>query len=137
MADSSNSSQKRRKKEARRLRKRKNRKLKFDSRQILEACLFSLLVLGIICIAFLGRQPIGPQILLNQPAPARIVAEFPFEYTSEIVRQQQATAVRAQVPPVFKRSDSPFLEFSTDLSNLQNRIAKVLIEFEDEDEERL
>ena len=137
MADSSNSTQKRRKKEARRLRKRKNRKLQFDSRQILEAFLFSLLVLGLICIAFLGRQPMGPQILLNQPAPTRIVAEFPFEYTSDIVRQRQATAMRAQVPPVFKRSDTPFREFNTDLSNLQNRIAKVLIEFEDEDEERL
>ncbi|CAI8266245.1 MAG: Cyclic-di-AMP phosphodiesterase PgpH [Opitutia bacterium UBA7350] len=137
MADSKSPNHKSRKNEARRLRKRKIRKLKLDSRQIIEASLYSLLVLGLICIAFLGRQPMGPQILLNQPAPTRIVAEFPFEYTSEIIRQRQARAIRAQIPPVFKRSDAPFLEFSTALSNLQNRFAKVLIEFEDEDKERL
>ena len=138
MADSKSPNHKTRKNEARRLlRKRKIRELKIDSKQIIEASLYSLLVLGMICIAFLGRQPIGPQILLNQPAPMRIVAEFPFEYTSEIIRQQQATAIRAQIPPVFKRSDAPFLEFSNALGNLQNEIAKVLIEYEDESEERL
>lgn len=137
MAEPKQPSPTRRKKEARRHRKRKNRTLSFDARQILEAFLYSLLVLGLVCIAFLGRQPIGPQILLNQPASARIVAEFPFEYTSEIMHQQQASALRAQVPPVFERSDTPFREFSTALGNLQNSIAKVLIEFEDEDEEQL
>ncbi|NCG08501.1 MAG: hypothetical protein GWO81_02860 [Verrucomicrobia bacterium] len=126
-----------RKNDARRQRQRQQRKFKFDTRQILEATLFCAFVLGIISIAFLGRQPIGPQILLNQPASTRIVAEFPFEYTSGIIRQRQASAVRAQVPPVFKRSEVPFLNFSDALGNLQNSVAKVLIEFEDEDKERL
>lgn len=143
MADSTNPKASRRenkrprKNDARRQRQRKQRQFKFDSRQIMEASLFSAFVLGIISIAFLGRQPMGPQILLNQPASTRIVAEFPFEYTSDIIRQRQASAVRAQIPPVFKSSEVPFLNFSDALSNLQNRIAKVLIEFEDEDKERL
>jgi putative nucleotidyltransferase with HDIG domain len=126
-----------RKNDARRQRQRKQHQFKFDSRQIIEASFFTAFVLGIISIAFLGRQPIGPQILLNQPSSTRIVAEFPFEYTSDIIHQRQATAVRAQVPPVFKSSEVPFLDFSEALGNLQNRIAKVLIEFEDEDKERL
>jgi putative nucleotidyltransferase with HDIG domain len=143
MADSTNPNATRRenkrsrKNDARRQRQRQQRKFKFDSRQFLEATLFSAFVLGIISITFLGRQPIGPQILLNQPASTRIVAEFPFEYTSDIIRQRQASAIRAQVPPVFKSSDAPFIDFSDALGNLQNRVAKVLIEFEDEDKERL
>jgi putative nucleotidyltransferase with HDIG domain len=125
------------KKEGRRYRKMKNPKDEINTRQIIEAASYTVFVLTIICIAFLGRQPIGPQILLNQPAPVRIVAEFPFTYTSSILSEQQEVAVRAQVPPVFKQSDVPFLEFSQSISGLQDRIVKVLIEFEDDGKEQL
>lgn len=125
------------KKEGRRYRKAKNQKTKVNTRQIVEAVSYTILALTIICIAFLGRQPMGPQILLNQPAAERIVAEFPFSYTSEILSERQAIAVRAQIPPVFKRSDLPFLEFSESISELQDEIVRVLIEFEDEGKEQL
>lgn len=133
----SQDSKKPKKKESRRQRKNGKKKIRFNKKELVEISLYSLFVFTLVCIAFLGRQPIGPQILLNQPAPERVVAEFPFVYESTLIREEQIRTLRDQVPPVFKRSNIPFEAFKNSLTDLQDRIAKTTIEFEDGEKEAL
>lgn len=101
----------------------------FESSKVIEAGLFVLFAALVVVICFLGQKSKGPRVILNQPAPFRIVAEFPFAYSSTLEADEKARAVRAEVPPVFQRTFEPydrFREFIADLNNLiaRNRIAQ-------------
>jgi putative nucleotidyltransferase with HDIG domain len=109
----------------------------FETSQLVEGGLFFIFAALVIIISFFGQQPKGPQLIVNQPAPARIVAEFDFEYTSELLREEQVRAVRAQVPPVFERSYEPYSRFRKLISEIQDRLAQTQINFEDQGEEVL
>ena len=100
--------------------------------QLVKATLFVLFSIAVVIICFLGQKPRGQQIILHQSAPSRIVAEFPFEYESEILMEKKIDAVQAQVPPVFKRTFKPYNVFSETISILNSSIAKTLIEHEAE-----
>ncbi|MEM8867792.1 MAG: HDIG domain-containing metalloprotein [Verrucomicrobiota bacterium] len=108
-----------------------------ETSKIVEAAVFLAFSALIVIISFLGQTPVGPQLILNQNAPERIVAEFKFEYSSEIDEASRARAVRAQVPPIFQRSFEPFLQFRELIGAIKSAIAKAQIEHEDEGEEAL
>lgn len=104
----------------------------FESSQIIEGGLFFFFAALVIVICFLGQKPKGSNIIINQPAPSRVVAEFAFNYTSDLEYEKKARAVRAQVPPVFERSFVPFEDFETFINELTSSIAKAQIEIEAE-----
>lgn len=107
----------------------------FETSTLIESLLFILFSLLVVIIAFLGEEPKGPRIILNQTAPTRIVAEFPFSYESKVKAEAEAEAIRSQVPPVFQRSFEPFEIFRNFISSLNSSIAKTQISFESEGEE--
>ena len=98
----------------------------------IESGLFILFSTLVVIISFLGEEPKGPRIILNQYAPSRIVAEFSFNYVSEIEAEARAAAIRAQVPPVFQRSFEPYEKFRTFIADLNSSIAKTQIKHESE-----
>jgi putative nucleotidyltransferase with HDIG domain len=98
----------------------------------IESGLFILFSTLVVIISFLGEEPKGPRIILNQAAPSRIVAEFSFNYVSEIEAEARAAAIRAQVPPVFQRSFEPYEKFRNFIADLNSSIAKTQIEHESE-----
>lgn len=106
-----------------------------ETSQIVEAGLFILFAALVVLICFVGQKPKGPQVVLGHSAPARIVAEFPFEYVSNVLVEQERRAVRAEVPPVFERTFGPYESFRRVISELNTRIAKSQIEFEAQGEE--
>ena len=108
-----------------------------NPKQTFETILFLLFIVLVIVICFLGQKPQGPQVILNQPAPERIVAEFAFEYESKLLLDQEKESAIAQVPPIFKRTAETFELFSEHISNLNSSIAKTLIEHESKKEEDL
>ena len=108
-----------------------------NPKQTLGTILFLLFIVLVIVICFLGQKPQGPQVILNQPAPERIVAEFAFEYESKLLLDQEKESAIAQVPPIFKRTAETFELFSEHISNLNSSIAKTLIEHESKKEEDL
>ncbi|MGJ8654258.1 MAG: HD family phosphohydrolase [Opitutaceae bacterium] len=108
-----------------------------ETSPIIESGLLFFFAALIIIICFLGQKPKGPRIILNQPAATRIVAEFNFDYTSKVQAEERARAVRAQVPPVFERSYTPYQEFEDFINALTTSIAKTQIEFEAEGQEIL
>ncbi len=104
----------------------------FETSRLVEGGLFFIFSALVVVICFLGQKPKGPQLLLKQPAPSRVVAEFPFEYTSNELLEKRQDAVRAQVPPVFKRTFEPYQAFRKVISDLISNLAKTQIEFENE-----
>jgi putative nucleotidyltransferase with HDIG domain len=109
----------------------------FETSRLIKAGLFTLFSALVIIICFLGQKPKGPRVILNQAAPTRIVAEFGFEYESSVRAEKSATAVRAQVPPVFQRTFEPFENFREFINDLNRSIAKNEIEYESEGREML
>ena len=109
----------------------------FETSRIIEGGLFFLFSMLVVIICFLGQQPRGPRIILDQPAAERIVAEFPFNYTSQVEAEQLARATRAQVPPVFQRTFEPYEAFKEFINELNSGIAKNQIDFEHEGPETL
>ena len=107
----------------------------FETSRIVETGLFLLFTALVVIICFLGQQSKGPQVILNQPAASRIVAEFAFQQNSQVLLQEKVQAVRAQVPPVFQRSFKPYEDFRKIISDLNTSIAKTLIEHEAEGNE--
>ncbi|MGB0413368.1 MAG: HD family phosphohydrolase [Coraliomargarita sp.] len=107
----------------------------FETSRLVEGGLFFIFSALVVVICFLGQKPKGPQLLLKQPAPSRVVAEFSFEYTSNELLAQQQGAVRAQVPPVFIRTFEPYDAFRKVISDLISNLAKTQIEFENEGDE--
>ena len=102
----------------------------FETSRVVESGLFLLFFALVVTLCFLGQQPKGPQVILNHPATSRVVAEFPFEYTSEVQLEAQIRAVRAQVPPVFQRTFEPYEVFQTVINDLNTSIAKTQIDYE-------
>lgn len=109
----------------------------FENSRWIETVLFVSFALLVVTIGFLGQKPKGPRIILNQPAPQRIVAEFPFSYISAFETERNAAAARAKVPPVFQRSFEPFERFRKFTADLNANIAKAQIEHEAEGETAL
>ncbi len=108
-----------------------------NTKQVLEITLFLLFIVLVTVTCFLGQKTKGPQVILNQPAPFRIVAEFEFEYDSELLLKKEIVSASARIPPVFKRTFEPFEAFSGYIKNLNSSIAKTLIKNESREEEDL
>jgi len=102
----------------------------FETSKIVESGLFFFFTALVIIICFLGQEAKGPQLVLNLPAPERIVAEFPFSYESSILLESKKEAVRAQVPPVFERTLKPYEDFKKTINDLNASIARTQIEHE-------
>ncbi len=109
----------------------------FETSSWIESGLFILFSALVVMLAFLGEEPKGPRIILNQAAPSRIVADFPFSYISQVEAEARAAAVRAQVPPVFQRSSEHYEKFRAFIADLNSSIAKTQIHYESEGEDVL
>lgn len=107
----------------------------FTATRFVEGGLFYLFSVLVIAISFLGQKEKGPQLILKQPASQRIVSEIPFEYSSEVLAEQRRTAIQAQVPPIFKRTFTPYEQFRELFAALLSSHAQAQIEFEKQDEQ--
>ena len=105
-----------------------------ETSRVVEGGLFFIFSALVILLCYLGQQAKGPQLILKQLAPARVVAEFPFEYSSEVLGEERKSAVRAQAL-VFKRTFEPYKQFRDLLGDLSSSYAKTQIDFEDQGEE--
>ncbi len=107
----------------------------FTATRLVEGGLFYLFSALVIVISFLGQKEKGPQLILKQPAPQRIVSEISFEYSSEVLAAQHRATVRAQVPPVFERTFAPYEQFRELFAGLLSSHAQAQIEFENQGED--
>ena len=104
----------------------------FETSRVVETGLFLLFTALVVIICFLGQKAKGPQVILGHPAASRIVAEFAFRQSSDVLLEEKKHAVRAQVPPVFQRTFEPYETFRENINDLNTSIAKTLIDHEAE-----
>lgn len=75
------------------------------------ACIFAF-GLVILMISFLGKTNEPRTLILKEYAKERIVAEFPFSYTSDIATEEKAKLIRAKTPPIFDKTQETYTNFS-------------------------
>ncbi|MBL4576417.1 MAG: HDIG domain-containing protein [Opitutaceae bacterium] len=80
--------------------------------------LFVLTVVSIVFISFVGVNPAGFQILLNQRASVRIIADQEFSYESKLLTERKQTEVLNQVPPVYRIGMEAYEQFEQHLKTL-------------------
>lgn len=100
-------------------------RLKFDLGQLVAAFTFLVFVVVVVLVCFAGLSPAGPQILPNQAARVRIVAEFPFSYESAQLTERLIEQSRNRVPPIYRLSFNGFERFKTQLEGLQKQMEKL------------
>lgn len=99
----------------------------FDASQLLPCLFFAATALVIILICFVGQSPAGPRIIPNQVPRFRIVAEFPFEYVSQIRTKQRIEQQQRRIAPVYSINDQHFQQFTRRLKEALLDIENVLV----------
>ena len=72
-----------------------------------------------VLIAFAGLTQSDPQIARDQIARDRVVADFPFEYESDVLTQKKISLVRERIPPFYEIDLTSFEEFARALNALE------------------
>ena len=85
----------------------------------------------LVLVCFIGLSPAGPQILANQVAKTRVVAEIPFSYESRILTDQLIEQRRKRVPPVYRLRNEPFKQFEKYIHRLNTELIKLEAEIPD------
>jgi putative nucleotidyltransferase with HDIG domain len=74
-------------------------------RMMLGAVLFVLMALAVWVICFAGLSPVTQQLVASQRERVRVVAAFPFSYTSDVLTQREKRNAGELVGPSFKQPD--------------------------------
>ncbi len=78
------------------------------------------LLIAVVC--FVGLSPAGPPLMEGQEARIRIVADFPYSYTSAIQRRKKIERARRQVPPVYRLEMAPYEAFRDSMEKLAGKL---------------
>lgn len=92
---------------------------------VLWFCAFIGFTTLVVLIAFAGLTQSDPQIVRDQVARDRVVAEFAFEFESDVLTQRKVTLVRERIPPFYEVDLSAFEEFSRALNALEFDFAEI------------
>lgn len=103
---------------------------------LISVAIFLLTVVSIVFISFVGVSPAGYQILPNQQASVRIIADAPFSYESALLTERNRERLESQIPPVYRIDMDPYGKFETDLHDLLAETETVAAAWTDETEEQ-
>lgn len=84
---------------------------------------FSFAVL-VVLICFYGLAPMQAVVRADQISRTRVVAEFPFQFVSEIQTEQRREEQRRRVPPVYRISLEAFNSFASGISALVDDLSE-------------
>lgn len=97
----------------------------FKTSRILKIIFFFVFTLSVILICFVGQFPSGLQILPNQIAKVRVVADFPFTYESQIKKKRIEDSLRRREQHVYQRNNEYFETFQKNISELENELVGI------------
>jgi len=72
----------------------------------------------LVVICFLGRSQPGPQVSLHQPAKTRVVADFDFQFASEVLTERIKQQRREEVSPVYTVETRPLERFEQSINRI-------------------
>ena len=96
-----------------------------ELRTILSAAAALAFCTLLVLVCFIGLSPAGPQILANQVAKTRVVAEIPFSYESRLLTDQLIEQRRKRVPPVYRLRIEPFVQFEKYIDELNTELTEL------------
>jgi putative nucleotidyltransferase with HDIG domain len=97
----------------------------FGLQSLFYAFCFVAYTAAIIVVCFVRLSPAGPQIIRNQVARIRIVAEIPFTYQSKILTDQKRDNAVGPVPPVYRLNLDPYRNFERYIQRLNIRLTQL------------
>jgi putative nucleotidyltransferase with HDIG domain len=83
-----------------------------QTKDLIELACFIAFGITILMISFLGKANESRTLILKEYAKERIVAEFPFSYTSDIANEEKAKLIRAKTPPIFDKTLEAYDNFA-------------------------
>ena len=98
--------------------------------QLLQILLFLGFGILVIFISFLGQKIEGKKLILKEEAKERMVADFDFEYESQIKAEELAKHIRTKTPPIYIQSDLALTKFESFLDALENAYTRYEIKKE-------
>ncbi|KAF0094957.1 MAG: 7TM receptor with intracellular metal dependent phosphohydrolase [Puniceicoccaceae bacterium 5H] len=90
---------------------------------LLDTGIFALFALLAVIICFVGLSPAGPVLQVGQVARIRVVAELPFSYQSELLREDRVEAVKRTVPPVFRVDMGKFEQYEGYITDTLDKLS--------------
>ena len=82
------------------------------TKQLLQILLFLSFGISVVFTSFLGQKNEGKKLILKEEAKERIVADFDFEYESQITAEAIAKRIRTKTPPIYIRSDEALIQLN-------------------------
>lgn len=101
---------------------------------VVSLAIFLLTVASIVFISFVGVSPAGYQILPNQLASVRIIADDTFSYQSVLLTQRERDRMESQIPPVYRIDMVPYESFEIQLHELLAEVEATSVEPTEETE---
>jgi len=98
----------------------------FSRSSLLYALVFVIFALILIEVCFSGLSPAGPQVVKNQIARSRVIAELPLSYVSEIETERARAEVRRRTPPVYTLDQAPIRAFRDWVLKMDEALMKYL-----------
>jgi putative nucleotidyltransferase with HDIG domain len=89
-----------------------------QTKDVIELACFFAFGLSVLMISFFGKTNEPRTLILKEYAKERVVAEFPFSYTSDIATEEKAKLIRAKTPPIFDKNQETFVKFSSFIQSL-------------------
>ena len=89
-----------------------------QTKDVIELACFLSFGLAVLMISFFGKTNEPRTLILKEYAKERIVAEFPFSYTSDIATEEKAKLIRAKTPPIFDKNQETYQNFSSLIDSL-------------------
>ena len=89
-----------------------------QTKDVIELACFFAFGLAVLMISFFGKTNKPRTLILKEYAKERVVAEFPFSYTSDIATEEKAKLIRAKTPPIFDKNQETFVNFSSFIQSL-------------------
>lgn len=89
-----------------------------QTKDVIELACFFAFGLAVLMISFFGKTNEPRTLILKEYAKERVVAEFPFSYTSDIATEEKAKLIRAKTPPIFDKNQETFVKFLSFIQSL-------------------
>ena len=89
-----------------------------QTKDVIELACFFAFGLAVLMISFFGKTNEPRTLILKEYAKERVVAEFPFSYTSDIATEEKAKLIRAKTPPIFDKNQEAFVKFLSFIQSL-------------------
>lgn len=102
----------------------------FEGSQLIQVLIFFAFAALVIFISFIGFNEPVPAVVSGQRAQSRVVADFSFEFQSQIATRERREEASDRVLPVYRLSLEPFENFAQFIPGLEEDLQILRLQLE-------